>query len=172
MQIRNILSGTSCLALLAAGGIGYAGSLSSADRNFMITPAQTDMTEAHIGQMAENQAARTDVKDFAKTLVQEHTESYENLTRLAAKTGVSIPKGINAAKHPAIRQLVRLKGTRFDRDFARDEIAADRQEIAVFKREAARGHDADAKSFAVKTIPILEKDLQLAEQCAKPARHG
>ena len=63
------------LALIAVGGIVYAGPLNSVDRNFMMTAARIDMTEAHKGQMAENQAVRTDVKDFARTSVQDHTES-------------------------------------------------------------------------------------------------
>jgi hypothetical protein len=60
--------------------------------------ARTDMTEAHEGQMAENQASSAGVKDLGKTLVQDHMQSYEELTALAAKTGVSIPKGINNGK--------------------------------------------------------------------------
>jgi len=138
----------------------------------MISAAKADMTEAHEGQMAENQARRTDVRDFAKTLVKDHTESYEHLTELAAKTGASIPKGINTSKDRAIQQLVHLKGDRFDRQFARDEIAAHRQAVVAFKSEAAHGHDADVKAYATKMIPVLEKHLHLAEECAKPARHG
>jgi len=157
------------LALIAVGGIVYAGPLNSVDRNFMMTAARIDMTEAHKGQMAENQAVRTDVKDFARTSVQDHTESYEHLSELAAKDSVSIPKGINA-KGPAILQLVHLKGDRFDRQFAREEVAADQQALAIFKREAAHGHDTDVKDYAAKTIPALEKELRLAQECAKTGK--
>lgn len=172
MQFRSIPSGACYLTLLAAAGIAYAASSSNADRQFMTTAAKTDMTEAHEGQMAENQARRPDVKDFAKTLDQDHTESYEHLTELSAKTGVSIPKGINTGKDRTIQRLVHLKGDRFDRQFARDEIAAHRQAIAAFRHEAAHGQDADVKAYATKMIPVLEKHLHLAEECAKPARHN
>ena len=82
------------------------------------------MTEAHEGQMAERQATRAEVKNFAKTLVSYHTESYEHLTELAAKTGESIPKGIDSSKNRTIQQLLHLKGQAFDRGFARDEVTA------------------------------------------------
>lgn len=172
MQIRSIPSVVCCLALLGAGAIAYAASLSSADRQFMIMAAKTDMTEAHEGQMAENDANRANVKEFAKTLVQDHTESYERLTELAAKTGVSIPKGINVAKDRAVQQLVHLKGDRFDRQFTRQEVTDHRQAIAAFKHEAARGRDANVKAYAAKMIPILEKHIHLAEECAKPAKNS
>jgi putative membrane protein len=64
-----------------------------------------------------------------------------------------------------------LKGESFDHEFVRDEVAAHRQAIAAFKREAQHGQDADVKAYASKTIPVLEKHLKLAENCLKPARH-
>jgi putative membrane protein len=170
MEIRSILSGTCCLALLSAAGMAYAGSLSKVDKQFMIMAAKADMIEAHEGQMAGNQAGSLNVKDLGKTLVQDHTESYQLLTELAAKTGVSIPKGIDAAKDRTIEQLIHLNGARFDHVFTRDEVAAHRQAIATFKNESARGQDPDVKAYATKMIPVLEKHLHLAEECVKPAR--
>lgn len=170
MQIRSILSGACCLALFSASGIANAAALSKADRQFLIMVAKTDMTEAHEGQMAEDQAGRTDVKDFGRTLVQDHTQSYEHVTELAAKTGVSIPKGIDVAKDATMQRLAHLKGSRFDTAFDRDEVAAHRRAIAAFKREAANGQDADVKAYANTMIPILEKHLRLAEQCAKAVK--
>jgi putative membrane protein len=157
------------IILLAAAQLAAA-ALSNTDKQFMITAARTDMIEAHEGQMAESQANRANVKDFGKLLVQDHTQSYEQLTALSSKAGVSIPKGIDAAKVPALEPLLRLKGDRFDREFTRDEIAAHRRALAAFKREAEHGQDADVKAYASSMIPTLEKHLQLAEECAKPAK--
>jgi putative membrane protein len=161
------------LAVLAGAGIAYGASVGSsvdaADKQFLTSAAKADMVEAHEGQMAENQAARADVKDFAKTLVQDHTQSYEHLTELAAKSGVTIPKGIDAAKERDIAPLVHLKGDRFDRAFAREEVSEHQRALAEFKREAAHGKDPDLKAYASGQIPVLEKHLHLAEACEKPA---
>jgi len=158
------------LTLLTAVGIASAASLSPTDKQFMISAARTDMTQAHEGQMAQNQGRSDDVKNFAKTLVQDHTNSYTQLSELAAKEGVSIPKGINASRNPSIRLLAHLTGQRFDQAFTKDEIASERQTIAVFKREAAHGKDVEVKAYANKMIPVLEKHVQLAEACAKTKR--
>jgi putative membrane protein len=167
MQFRKFHPVAWSLFLFAAAGSAHAASLSGVDRNFMVTAAKIDMTEANEGQLAQNVATRADVKDFAKSLVQDHTESYGHLSELASKRGVSIPRGIDSAKVPAIQQLSHLKGDRFDRRFAQEEVAANRQALAVFKREAARGKDSDVKDYATRTIPVLEKNLRLAEDCAK-----
>jgi len=170
VYIRTVLSGGCCLALFAAAA--SAATLSKADKQFMVMAAKTNMIEAHEGQLGENQASQEGVKNLAKELVQDHTASYEELSALAAKTGVSIPRGIDAARNRTIAQLVHEKGAGFDRQFARDEIAAHRNAIAVFKREAEHGHDAAVKAYAAKTIPVLEKHLHLAESLAKPAARG
>ncbi len=70
MQITSILY----LTLLAAVGIASAASLSPTDKQFMVSAAKTDMTEAHEGQMAENQGRSDDVKNLAKTLVRAITQ--------------------------------------------------------------------------------------------------
>ena len=162
-----IATGTGCLVMLAAAAC--AASLNNVDKQFLVTAARTDMTQAHEGQMARDQASRTDVKDFGKTLVDDHSASYTQLSQLAAREGVAIPKGINVSQNRDIVQLGHLKGDRFDRQFARDEVSNYRQLVATFQREARQGHDADVKAYAAKELPVLEKHLQLAEQCAKAA---
>lgn len=172
MKLRCILTGCYCIAFLSAAGIVSAASLSDADKKFIVMAADTDMSEAHQGQMAESQATRADVKDFARTLVQDHTKAYQQLTELAVKTGVSIPTGIDTAKDRTIVQLVHLSGSRFDNQFIRDEIADHRHAIALFKREAEHGQDADVRDYASKMVPVLENHLHLAEKCAKPVGHS
>jgi putative membrane protein len=172
MQSRTILLGSGLLAIFAVAGSAFA-ALSSADKQFMVMAARTNMIEAHEGQIAEQKANQSDVKDFAKTLAQDHTDAYGHLSQLAEKTGVSIPKGINAAKDREIEQLDHLKGASFDRQFTRDEVADHRQALAAFKRESEHGKDAQVKAYATSMIPVLEKHLQLAQECAKSStKHG
>jgi putative membrane protein len=169
MKNRSIVLGSGLIALLAVAGSAFA-AMSGADKQFMVTSARTDMIEAHEGQIAEQQASKADVKDYAKMLVQDHSDDYGHLSALASKTGVSIPKGINAAKDRNIEQLAHVKGAGFDRLFTREEIAAHRQALAAAKRESAQGKDSDVKAYATSMIPVLEKHLQAAEACAKPAK--
>jgi putative membrane protein len=167
----SILAAGCCCALLVTSGVLYGAALSRADREFMDTAARMDMTQAHEGQMAQNQATRNDVKDFGRMVTQDHSDSYTQISQLAAKNGVTIPKGIEVAKVRPIEQLQPLKGPRFERQFANDEIAAERQAITVFRREAERGENADVKAYAAKAIPVLEKDLKQAEAVVRtPAK--
>lgn len=172
MQLRCVLAGCYCAAFLGTAGMVSAASLNHADKQFIVMTATRDMSESHEGQMAESQARRTDVKNFAKTLVRDHTKSYEQLTELAAKKGVSIPRGIDTARNRAIVQLVHSNGRRFDSRFIRDEITGQRRAVTVFRREVKHGQDAEVRDYAAKMLPVLESDLHQAEKCAHPTERS
>jgi putative membrane protein len=168
LRTRKIVNGARCLVLLAAAGSAYPASLSNADKEFLITAARTHMIETYKGQLAEKQASQPAVKDLGNTLVQDHTQSYQQLTVLAAQTGISIPKDkdIDAEKDQTIAELAHLKGAPFDHQFAAYEIADEQRAISVFNQEAEHGKNADVKAYAAKIVPVLQKHLQLARKCA------
>ena len=154
-----------CAALLSVPVILRGSALSKADMQFMKKAAEANMTEAHLGQMAEAQASQQSVKDFGQTLSKDHTSAYESLTVLANKTGETIPKAIRRNK--SIERLMHLKGKAFDRAFTQDEVQSHKNAIALFKREAEHGEDADVKAWAKTMIPTLEGHLRTAENLAK-----
>lgn len=152
---------------LFGGTLVFGQALSTADKDFLMKAAKADMTEAHEGQMAEAQATSADVKSLGQTLDQDHTQNFQQLSALAAKLNFTLPAGINTAKIPAIAQMQRLKGSAFDKTFARDEVAGHKQAIAEFKHEADHATNPDVKAYAQQTVPVLEKHLSMAEQAEK-----
>jgi putative membrane protein len=172
MTLKSILPGLGCALVLSVPALAQTKRATNADRAFMRMAAEADMTEAHIGQMAESQASQSQVKDFGQMLDRDHTDAYQQLTALAAKTGDSIPKGIDIRKEAAVEQLIKLKGKQFDRRFLQEEIRDHQKALAAFKREAQHGQDPDVKAYASKMIPVLEGHLHQAETLAKPARHS
>ena len=171
MTLNKVLSAVSCVLVVSFPALAQA-KANVADQAFMKMAAQADMTEAHIGQMAANQASQSQVKDFGQKLIHDHTDAYEQLATLAAKTGSSIPKGINVRKISAVEQLMKLKGKQFDHQFVLEEIRDHQKAIADFKRETHRGKDPDIKAYASKMIPALEEHLSQAKALAKPVKHS
>ena len=154
---------TCSLALAATATV------SKADRDFLSSSATRDMTGAHAGQMAAIQASASEVKDFARMLVQDDSDAFGHLAEVAAKFGVQIPTGINSGRIPWLEGLVTLKGTRFDRQFARDEVTAETRALVAFRHEAKYGQNTDVKQYATKMIPVIQNDLKRAQQCATSA---
>src|SRR5579862_1347113 len=106
-----------CSILLTVPALAQSAKLSARDKAFLKMAAVTDMTEAHLGEMAEGKAAQSGVKDFAQTLAKDHTKAYEDLAVLDTKLGLTIPKGINVRRDRTVERLADLKGKRFDGQF-------------------------------------------------------
>lgn len=155
------------------GALAWAGTvkLSNNDKKFLNMAADANMTQAHIGEMAEKAAAKTSVRDFGQQLVRDHTQAYGELAALAGRIGATIPKGIDVRRDSAIRKLTRVKGRTFDRQFLRDEVLDHERALTAFRREAAHGSDADVRAFASKMIPTLREHLHTAESLERSGRH-
>jgi putative membrane protein len=137
------------------------------DQKFVDMAAQTDMLEAHLGQMAADQAATQDVKDYASMLVTDHTANYQQLTALGAKDALTVPKGLDAAHDKMIAPFEKLKGAAFDSRYLHEMIAGHTEAIGVFTKEAADASNADVKAYASETLPTLHKHLDAAKDLSK-----
>jgi putative membrane protein len=156
-----------CSVLLVVPALAQSSKLSTLDKTFLRMAAVTDMTEAHIGEMAEGKAAQSPVKDFGQTLAKDHTKAYQELAMLESRLGLTIPKGINVHRDKTVERLADLKGKRFDGQFLRDEVRDHERVLAVFKREAQHGRDQDVKAYATQALPTLEEHLREAEKLLK-----
>jgi putative membrane protein len=167
MKFRVLGAGLCGLALFVFPAMSQANKLSKADQQFLTMAAETNMTEAHIGQMAESQANSQAAKDFGKQLDQDHTAAYTELLQLAQKEGDDIPRGINTRRNSAITSLASMKGKAFDRAFARDEAMDHQRALAAFQREANHGTDPDVKAYAAKQISTMKSHLDMAKGLEK-----
>ncbi len=148
MVPKQILIAGCYSVLLTVPVFAQSTKLSPRDKEFLKMAAVSNMTEAHLGEMAEGKAAKTGIKDYGQMLVKDHTKDYQELTVLDSKLGLTIPKGINVRRDKAVEKLADLKGKRFDGQFLREEVQDHERTLAVFKREAQRGQDPDVKAYA------------------------
>src|SRR3982751_6716586 len=160
--MRSILSALSICALCCAPALAQSSSSGMSDQQFLDFAAQTDMMEAHLGQVAQDQATSQNVKDFAQTLVTDHTSDYKQLTEIAGKANLTVPKGLDAAHDKMIAPLAKLKGAAFDRRFAQEMVSGHQKAITAYQGEAQNGQNADLKAYAAQALPTLEKHLQAA----------
>jgi putative membrane protein len=168
-----------CLALLAVPAMSQKkhahatpkSATPMTDQQFIDMAAQTDMLEAHLGQMAANQAASQDVKDYAQMLVTDHTSDYQQLTELAAKDNLTVPKGLDAEHNKMIAPFDKLNGKTFDQRYVHEMIEGHTKAIAVYTKESNDAQNSDVKSYAAATLPTLNKHLDGAKDLEKkPAK--
>jgi putative membrane protein len=159
-----------CLALTcltASAQSDHAKGKPMTDQQFLDMAAQTDMLEAHLGQMAADHAASQGVKDYAQMLVTDHTADYQQLTALAAKDGLTVPTALDAAHNKIIAPFEKLHGAAFDSRYVHAMIEGHTGAIGVYTKESSDAASADVKAYAGATIPTLQKHLDGAKDLAK-----
>jgi putative membrane protein len=165
--MKAILAGLFSCAVLSIPSFGQAGeAAATGDQAFVDMAAQTDMTEAHLGQLAAQQADAQGVKDYAQMLVTDHTSDYKTLAATATKAGLTVPKGLDAKHEKMIAPFEKLKGKAFDRKYIQTMVAGHTAAIAAFTKESKDGTNADIKAYATQTLPTLEKHRDGAKALA------
>ena len=154
----------SCVMLSTPASAQNAGASATTDQAFVNLAAQTDMTEANLGQQAANKAAAQDVKDFAQMVVTDHTNDYNTLTAVAKKAGLTVPTGLDAQHEKMAAQFEKLNGKAFDRLYAKDMVAGHEAAIAAYDKESRAGQNADVKAYAQGDIATLEKHKAAAHK--------
>ena len=167
MQTRVFGAGLCGLALFVFPALSQEKKLSRTDQQFLTTAAETHMTEAHIGQMAETRADSQAAKDFGKKLDQDHSAAYTELLQLAQKNGDNIPRGINTRRISTVNSLSSLNGKAFDKAFAREETTNHQRALTAYQREADHGTDPDVKAYAANHLSTMKEHLEMAKQLGK-----
>jgi putative membrane protein len=156
------------LMMAVAGLVGLTASqtmaaMSATDHTFAQKAAAGGLAEVALGQLAQQNGAAEQVKDFGRRMVADHSAANDELQKIAQTENITLPT-TPASKDQALqKRLSGLKGSAFDAAYTQDMVRDHREDIAEFQREAQSGQDPALKAFAQKTLPILQQHLQMAQ---------
>lgn len=167
-RFMNVIPTTALAALglvLVAAGLLVSSAhaatvVSDADKSFILAAAQGGMTEVKLGELAAQNGARTDVKQFGQMMVKDHTAINNDLKALAAAKGVSLPDSLDAKHQGMVDKMAALTGPAFDLAYVKDMVKGHKMDSKEFKAESAATKDTDIKSFVDKSIPIIVEHLK------------
>lgn len=154
-----LLAGLTALSLATA-----AGASPREDRHFLQDALKGDNSEMTLGDMAARMGSSPALRDYGRTLHDDHARAKEDALRVATAMGVADTSEMMPEARAEARKLRGLRGRAFDREFARYMVGDHRNDIAEF-RKAARGRGPTAE-LARRTLPDLEKHLQMARRLA------
>jgi len=155
---------TVAVALLFSASLAAAADkLSAGESRFIKDAAGGGLFEVEMGKLAQEKAASQQVKDFAKKMDQDHSKANSELKQLASTKNVQIADKLEGKHKSTYDRLAKLSGERFDREYMKTMIDDHKTDVDHFKKEADSAKDPDVKQFASKTLPTLEKHLELAQ---------
>ena len=144
-----------------------AAALPSLDRHFVTTAAEAGAAEVAMAKLANEHASAAEVKSFASHMVTDHSKAGEELKKVAAAKGAQISEQPSAKDQRELDKLAKLHGADFDREYVKVQLAAHKDAVSLFKKEASAGRDSDLKQFASSTLPTLQEHLQMVQQLSK-----
>lgn len=152
-------NGTSNAANTATGA---AGSHTAQDVRFVTAASASGEAEVMAARLAQTQGQSAKVKSFADTMIKDHTKANAQLKSMAQSAGYTLSTSPTSEQESNLAKLRSLHGKDFDTAYAQMMVKDHREAVALFQAESTSGTDDQLKTFATKTLPILQHHLALA----------
>ncbi len=130
--------------------------------------AESHLAEINAGKLAQDKSGSSEVKSFAKKMVDDHTKALDELKQLAQSKGATLPTEPSRAQMAEEKRLQGLSGDKFDRQYLQQSgDRAHKETHRLLQRAASRAEDADLKNYASKAIGTVETHQQMAKETTR-----
>ncbi len=141
--------------IAATGGIA----VEEADAKFTTQAAVGGMAEVELGKMALEKSSNPQVKEFATMMVKDHGMANTELTAIAKQKNITLPSTVDDEHKKKMEDLSKKTGADFDKAYVSAMVDGHKSTLKLMEDESRDGKDADLKSFATKTAPIVQSHL-------------
>ncbi len=147
----------------ASPGVPAPHDTNNTDRLFARLAATGGRAEVELGQRAQQKAADTSVKEFARMMIDDHSKANEKLAELATAAKIPLPAALDP-DHQAVRErLESLNGADFDTAYILAQIEDHQKTVQLLEWEIGSGQDAPLQKFAAETLPTVLGHLRQAQ---------
>lgn len=127
--------------------------------------------EINSSRLALEMSDNDDVQDFARTMIDDHTDAMNQLRSILADNDeVTLPEnfGLDSKHRKIMTKLQKAKaGSEFDKKYIEAQKDAHEDTIDLFRKYARKGDDPALRQFAQDTLPTLEKHYRDVKQVKK-----
>ena len=138
---------------------------SNPDQDFVTKAAQGNNAEIALGKMVAAKTKDPNVKQFAQMMVKDHTTALDQLQELAQSKNLNLND--NNLPDDAKELQTKLSsdtGKQLDKDYMNGMVEDHQKDVQEFTDESQNAKDPDVKQWVSKTLPVLQKHLQKAQQ--------
>lgn len=137
------------------------------DATFVKKAAIGGMYEVYLGDLIAPLTKNDDVKKFAERVVKDHTEANKELKTAASAAGIEVPARIDDKHQQKYESFKAYKGTNLDQDYVKEMVKGHEADVALFTRASKEAKNQAIKDFATKTLPTIQKHLEMAKKLEK-----
>jgi putative membrane protein len=140
-------------------------SITQQDTKFAVDATNIGMMEIALGNVAQQNAMRKDVKDFGAMMVKDHTGAADDLKKIADTKHITLPTSLSADDQKKVDDMKAKTGNKFDKAYIDMMIDGHKKAADEFQDEIKNGSDADLRAFATKTLDVIHAHLDSAQKC-------
>jgi putative membrane protein len=144
--------------------------MSERDQKFVKCAAEAGVKEVKLGELAASKGSSPEVRNLGQSMVTDHTKANRELAAIASKKGISPPTTMNEKDQKDYEALSKKQGVEFDKAYAKCMVKDHKKVLCKFKKEAKKGDDAEIKSFAQTTTPVLEHHKHMSKEACKAVK--
>lgn len=165
MSRIGLLGAVALATVIVGSGVEAQTPIPPAPKDFVMAAAQSDRYEIMAAHLAAVQSQDPHVRNFAEQMISDHTRMIEELREAATATGLSSPTlGMSSDQAALLGSLQGLRGTDFDKTYARQQVLAHTQALTVQDSFAQAGAKSDLRTAAAASLPTIRDHLRMAEQ--------
>jgi len=169
-MLRKIASGRVTVLLLVLLGASLIACSSSDSTKFATNAAQAGLAEVELGRLAVRLGSNPAVQSFGQKMIVDHSQANTELQTIAGKKKLELPRDVNANQRSTIDKLSKLSGAQFDKEYVADMVSDHEAAAKDFESQANKGNDAELKAFAAKTLPAIQRHLQMARDLSNQVK--
>jgi putative membrane protein len=145
-------------------GISFAAqALTDDEQTFIQKAAISDQTEIKLSRLASERASIPEIKQFAQTMVTDHTKSTSLLKPIAVDHSVVLSENPEPQADENFKRLEELSGAAFDRTYIEIMVTDHEEMLHAFEVEAAKAADSKLKDFIATVQPVVAHHLEMAK---------
>lgn len=147
-----------------AGAVGTINAeLTTSTKGFVEGAAMGDMYEIEASKIALMRARADDVKRFAQSMIDAHTQTTNELKAALKRSGVTmaIPAAFDSRHQGLLNDLKGAKAEDFDGRYIAQQENAHQEALILMRGYAKDGDNSDVKTFADMTAPKVQMHLDM-----------
>lgn len=147
-------------------GVNSVLGITPSTADFVQEAAMSDVFEIESSKLARDKADPA-TKDFADHMVEDHTKTSEELKTTASQANVPVPAALNGSLASKLDKLKNAQGADFTKLYLDDQVSAHKDAVSLFERYGKSGENPMLKAWALKTLPTLQRHLDMAQALDK-----
>ncbi len=144
----------------------------NSDQNFVTKAAQGNSAEIELGKIVAAKSKNPSVKQFAQMMVKDHTTALNELQELAQSRNLNFNDDLPEDAKMLQTKLSSDTGKQLDKDYMERMVEDHQKDVQEFTDKSQNAKDPDVKQWASKTLPVLQKHLEKAQQIDSKLNKG